>query len=62
MELLISRLRWLARNWNVWPWLDRLMGVGPGWGLTLLAVGFAMQMHWLPDFVSWLLVGLRVRQ
>lgn len=57
VRTILGMVQWV-RKLPDWPWLDEKMGVGPGWGLTLLAVGFAMQMHWLPGVVKVLIVRL----
>ena len=57
-DLLISVRRYLRQDFPNFPWLDRKMGVGPGWGVTLLAVGLAMNigpfLRLLPWAKQWL--------
>ena len=60
MDRLISGLRWWARNWPAWPWLDRKMGVGPGFGLTLLAVGLALNLGPFLRLIPWVKQWLQV--
>jgi hypothetical protein len=53
MNKLILGLRWWAKNWPAWPWLDRKMGMGPGHGLTLLMVALAVLLPTLLQLVPW---------